>query len=337
MRLRDDVIKGKTSTAYRKMLKEGPLPILGIRGAAPNEAQLAETLGFKNFGISGAALSMNLYGLPDAGLITLSELTEATRRVCNAVSIPVTVDCDTGFGNAINVIRTVINVIQAGAASLFMEDQVAPKRCGFVKGKEIISIEEAVGKYRAACDTRDSLDPDFTVIARTDARGAVDGGMDEVLRRGEAYLRAGVDVLYVEALQSREEIRKVREAFPDALLQCTTFAITPPLSNEEKRQFGLCIDAVFVNHVAAVAMYDFLVRLREQGAAAFEDFIAATKNHPMSLFGVFNLCGFPKLRELEQRYLPAETQTRYDNSLGIYDPRENQTLGATVTESTMGD
>ncbi|QQN65440.1 isocitrate lyase/PEP mutase family protein [Bradyrhizobium diazoefficiens] len=284
-------------------------------------------MGFKNFGISGAALSASLLGLPDAGLVTLSELTDATRRVCNAVSIPVTVDCDTGFGNAINVIRTITSIIQAGAASLFFEDQVAPKRCGFVKGKEVISIEEAVGKYRAACDTRDCLDPDFTIVARTDARGAVGGGMDEVLRRGEAYLRAGVDVLYVEALQSREEIRMVSEAFPDALLQYSLFAIAPPLSIEEKRQFRICTDGAFVTQVASVAMYDYLLRVREQGGAAFTDFIAATKNHPMSLFGDFNLTGFPKLVELEKQYLPAEAQDRYEKSLGMYDPRGNQSSG----------
>ncbi|UQR61527.1 isocitrate lyase/PEP mutase family protein [Bradyrhizobium sp. C-145] len=337
MRLRDDVIKGKTTTAYRRMLNEGPLPIVGIWGATPHEAQLAEMMGFKNFGISGASLSSNLLGLPDAGLLTLSELTDATRRVCNAVSIPVTVDCDTGFGNAINVIRTVTSIIQAGAASLFMEDQVAPKRCGFVKGKEIVSIEEAVGKYRAACDIRDSLDPDFTISARTDARGAVGGGMDEVLRRCEAYLRAGVNVLYVEALQSREEIRTVREAFPDALLQLSLFAITPPLSNEEKRQFRLCTDGSYVTQIASVAMYDFLLRVREKGGEAFTDFIAATKDHPMSLFGDFNLTGFPKLLELEKRYLPLEAQDRYEKSLGMYDPRNNQTLKVTVVAPKEAD
>lgn len=325
MRLRDEVIKGKTSTAFRKMLKDGPLPIASIWGATAHHAQLAEATGFKNFGVSGAALSTYLLGLPDAGLLTLTELTETTRRVCSAVSIPVTVDCDTGFGNAINVIRTVTSIIGAGAAAMFMEDQVAPKRCGFVKGKEILSLEEAVGKYRAACDTRDQLDSDFTIMARTDARGAVGGGMDEVLRRGDAYLRAGVDVLYVEALQSREEIRKVREAFPKTLLQCTTFAISPPLSNEEIVEFKLCTDIAFVSHVASVAMYDFLLRVRKEGTAAFSNFIASTKTHPLSLFGSFNLTGFPKVRELEQKYLPAETQDRYEKSLGMYDPLDGKT------------
>ena len=141
--------------------------------------------------------------MPDAGLSTLTELADSTRNICRAVSIPVLVDIDTGFGNALNVRRSVEEMIRAGAAGLFLEDQLAPKRCGWVKGKELVGIEEAVGKYRAACDVRNDLDPNFIIMARTDARTAIGGGFDEVARRGRAYLDAGVDVLYIEALQEQ--------------------------------------------------------------------------------------------------------------------------------------
>ena len=174
MRLRDTTVTGKASTVFRRLLEKGPLPVAGIWGGTAHHAQLAEATGFAFFGISGSNTSTQLLGLPDAGLITLTELVENTRRICQAVSIPVVVDCDTGFGNAINVCRTVDEIIRAGAASLFIEDQVAPKRCGFVKGKELVSLEEAVGKYRAACDVRDRLDPDFVIMARTDALYAHD-------------------------------------------------------------------------------------------------------------------------------------------------------------------
>lgn len=321
MHLRDKVIHDKPSTAFRKMLLNGPLPVVGIWGATPHHAQLAEATGFKSFGLSGANLSTHLLGLPDAGLLTLTELTEATRRICSSVSIPVTVDCDTGFGNAINVIRTVTSIIDAGAAALFIEDQVSPKRCGFVKGKEIIAVEEAVGKYRAACDVRDSLDPDFVIMARTDARGAVGGSMDEVMRRCEAYLKAGVDVLYVEALQTREEIRMVREAFPHALLKCTTYAIDPPLTTAEVKAFRLCTEGLHITRIGAIAMYDFLKRYREEGPDVVNEHAAANRGHPLANFGIFDLTGFPKVRELEEKYLPAATQDRYDQSLGVYDPR----------------
>ncbi|MCW5730903.1 MAG: isocitrate lyase/PEP mutase family protein, partial [Alphaproteobacteria bacterium] len=231
------------------------------------------------------------------------------------------VDCDTGFGNAINVVRTVDAVIRAGAASLFIEDQVAPKRCGFVKGKEIVPLDEAVGKYRAACDVRDRLDPDFVIMARTDARGAVGGGMDEVLRRGKAYLEAGVDVLYVEALQSREEIRIVREAFPDALLKITPYAIDPPITTEEMKAYGMCTAGVHIAKIGAIAMYDFLKEYARRGDDVYNEFAARHKEHPLGGFGIFDLTGFPKVMELEQKYLPKETLAKYENSIGVYDPR----------------
>jgi 2-methylisocitrate lyase-like PEP mutase family enzyme len=329
MRLRDKIIAGKPSTQLRKLLKEGPLPVVGIWGGTAHHAQLAEATGFPYFGISGSNTSTHLLGLPDCGFITMSELVENTRRICQAVSIPVVVDCDTAFGNAINALRTVDEVIRAGAASLFIEDQVAPKRCGFVKGKELIGIEEAVGKYRAACDVRDDLDPDFIIQARTDARGAVGGGMDEVLRRCDAYLRAGVDLIYVEALQSRDEIRRVREAFPDALLKVTPYAINPPISTKEMEQLGVCTVGVHITKIGAIVMYDFLKEYAERGSDAYNEFAERYKNHPLGGFGVFDLTGFPKVAELERRYLSPEQLARYDQSIGVYDPRVGHAGAAT--------
>ncbi|UQR68107.1 isocitrate lyase/PEP mutase family protein [Bradyrhizobium sp. C-145] len=264
---------------------------------------------------------MHLLGIPDSGLHTLTEVVENTRRVCQAVSIPVSVDCDTGFGNAINVVRTVDAIIRAGAASLFIEDQVAPKRCGFVKGKELIPIEEAVGKYRAACDVRNELDPDFVIMARTDARGAVGGSIDEVMRRGEAYLNAGVDILYVEALQSREEMWAVRRAFPDAMLLMTPWAINPRITTEEMRKLGVVSTYVHFPAVGSIAMYDFLVDFVKRGDDAYNEFAIRTEDHPLGGWRTFDLVGFPKVHELEQKYLPAEALARYDNSIGVYDPR----------------
>jgi 2-methylisocitrate lyase-like PEP mutase family enzyme len=311
----------KRSTVFRRKLKQGPLPLVGVFGGTAHHAQLAEAAGFSHFGVSGAHTSMHLLGLPDAGFLTQTELVENTRRICKAVSIPVLVDCDTGFGNALNVMRTVEEIIDTGAAAMFLEDQVAPKRCGFTKGKEIISIEEAVGKYRAAVAVRDRLDPDFIIMARTDARGAVGGGMQEVLRRGRAYLDAGVDVLYVEALQSREEIRALRAAFPDAMLRATPFAIDPPISTEEMAEFGLCTTSLHIPIYGMIQMYDFLKDCAERGQDAWNEFAEKTKSHPYGGFRFFNLTGFQNIHELEKQYLPKEAMDRYDRSLGAYDPR----------------
>ena len=242
-------------------------------------------------------------GLPDAGFMTLPEIVENTRRICQAVSIPVIVDCDTGFGNAINVVRTVDEIIRAGAAGLFIEDQVAPKRCGFVKGKQLIPIEDAVSKFRAACDTRDALDPDVIIQARTDARGAVGGGMEEVLRRCEAYLKAGVDSIYVEALQSIDEIRTVRHAFPEALLKVTPYAIDPPITTEQVQELRLCMTGPQIHKIGAVAMYDFLIDYARRGESAYAEWVQRTQKHPLAGFGLFDLTGFPQVMDLEQKYL----------------------------------
>jgi 2-methylisocitrate lyase-like PEP mutase family enzyme len=315
----------KTSTQLRRLLEKGEfLTKIGIGTA--QQALLVEKLGFQVIGISGAMTSTIVLGLPDAGFITLTELVENVERICSAVHIPAIVDCDTGFGNAVNVRRTVTSVIRAGAAGLFIEDQVAPKRCGFVKGKEIIPLEEAVGKYRAAVDVRNELDPDVIIMARTDARGAVGGSIEEVIRRGKAYLEAGVDIFYAEAMQTREEIRQVRDALPDCWLFCTPFAIQPPLTQKEMEDLGLCMTLCLLEQPVLMAMYDYLMEIKTKGPEAGMHFNNGNRDHPMSRFGAFDLAGFPQVVEWEKKYLPAEKLDRYEKSIGQYDPRETNKL-----------
>lgn len=315
----------KKSTKLRKLLESREMfPVIGVGTA--HQAQLVEKIGFKALVISGSDTSTDILGYPDAGFLTLTELVENTERICRAVNIPAYVDCDTGFGNAVNVIRTTELVIRAGAAGLFIEDQVAPKRCGFVKGKEIVPLEEAVGKYRAALDVRDELDPDFIIIARTDARGAVGGSLEEVIRRGRAYLSAGVDVFYAEALLSRDEIRNVSEALRKDLegrwFKVTSKMIKPPLSQKERQEFQLCMPSCHISQIGSIAMYDFLINLKTQGLDYYTDHIKKTNNHPVGgMGGVYELSGFSKVVEWEKKYLPPERLDSYDKSIGLYDPR----------------
>jgi 2-methylisocitrate lyase-like PEP mutase family enzyme len=309
------------------MLAAGPLPVVGVWGATAHHAQLAEASGFGFFGLSGSDMSTQILGLPDAGFLTLTEVADNTRRICQAVNIPVVVDCDTGFGNAIIVQRTVREIIGAGAACLFIEDQVSPKRCGFVKGKEIVSVDEAVGKFRSACDARDRLDRDFVLMARTDARGAVRGGLEEAIRRGRAYLETGVDILYVSALQSRKEVDAVRRAFPDSLLELMPLALDPPITTREIQEWRLCTTGLHVSRLGAIMMYEFLQEYRLRGEDAYNEFSDRHRGHPLGGLGLLDLTGLPGLLELERRYLPPEHMERYEQSTGAYDPRARRSAG----------
>ena len=141
--------------------------------------------------MTGYGTSLSLLGMPDAGLATMTEMHLNARNISNAVDIPLIADSDNGYGNAINVIRTVREYIQTGTAAIHLEDQIIPKRCGHVAGRLVIPIEEAVGKYKAASDARNELDPDFMIVARTDARGAHGGTLDDAILRANAYLEAG--------------------------------------------------------------------------------------------------------------------------------------------------
>lgn len=314
----------KKSTMLRQMWEKEPV-LFSVWVGTAHQAQLAAATGFELIGISGSNTSTQILGLPDAGFLTQTELVDNAQRICAAVDVPVLVDCDTGFGNAVNVKRTVELVIRAGAAGLFIEDQVAPKRCGFSKGKRIIPLEEAVGKYRAAVAVRDELDPDFIIMARTDGRGAVGGSLEEAIRRGKAYKETRIDILYVEALQSREEIKAVREAIPDIKLMATGQAIKPPLQAEEIRELGLCLSGCHIGYSGSIAMYNLLKDIKVRGMSAFAEFMQQNADHPLGGFGTFDIAGFPKVVEWEQKYLPSEELNKYDQSLGVYDPRVGHT------------
>ncbi len=323
----------KRGTELRNLLAKGQVPIMPAIGTA-DQGQLAEKLGFRVVLVSGSTVSTQILGLPDVGLMSITELVHNVENICSASTICAMVDCDTGFGNAINVRRTVASMIRAGAAGLFIEDQVSPKRCAFVKGKEVISLKEAVGKYRAAIDVRNELDPDFIIMARTDARTAVGGSLEDVIRRGRAYIEAGVDVLYVAGLQSRDEIRQLRSALKDSLrlLAGSWNAITPALSQKELEDFGICMAHCDLRSIYCIALHDFLVQFKARGCDFENEFREKHRDHPMGggtmPTGVFDLSGLPKVAEWERKYIPADKLDKYEGSLGLYDPRSRDEKSA---------
>jgi methylisocitrate lyase len=176
----------------------GPLQLPGVFNALV--ARMAERLGFNAVYLSGAALSA-AHAVPDVGLLSLTEFVDHARTLARATTLPLLCDADTGFGEALNVERTVRLFEEAGAAGIHLEDQVMPKRCGHLSGKQLVTAEEMAAKLRAAVAAR--RDPDFVIMARTDARGVT--GFDDAVRRAQAYVAAGADAVFPEALESAAE------------------------------------------------------------------------------------------------------------------------------------
>lgn len=188
-------------------------------------AKMAERLGFQAVYLSGGALSA-AYGVPDVGLLTLSEFAQEVRTIAQATSLPLLCDADTGFGEALNVERTVRMLESAGAAGIHLEDQQLPKRCGHLSGKSLVDAEAMAAKIRAAVAAR--RDPSFVVMARTDARGVTD--LDDAVRRAKMYLAAGADAIFPEALENADEFRAFAQAVSAPLLANNTeFGKSPNL------------------------------------------------------------------------------------------------------------
>jgi len=198
-------------------------------------ARVIEDLGFEAIYVTGAGVTNMNLGLPDQGFMGLAEIAEATSRIRDAVGLPLLVDMDTGFGNALNTYHSVRILERAGADCIQLEDQVAPKRCGHFSGKEVISTEEAVSKIKAAVDAR--TDPDFLIMARTDA--AATHGFEAAVERAQRFAEAGADILFVEAVTKAEEIRALPQRLgPPQLMNMVIGGKTPIFGAEELGQLG---------------------------------------------------------------------------------------------------
>lgn len=216
----------------------------------PLGAKIAQQSGFEAIFISGYSVAATYLGEPDFGLLTQTEMVETARRVCRSVDVPVIIDADTGYGNALNVIRTVKELMAAGAAGMFLEDQVWPKRCGHMRGKKVISLEEQLEKLRAALDTRGT--GDFFVVARTDARQVL--GLDEAIRRAKAFREAGADAVFIEAPRSKEEMIRIGKELEGPLVaNMLEGGATPLMSREELGEIGFSFIVCPLTALYAVA------------------------------------------------------------------------------------
>jgi 2-methylisocitrate lyase-like PEP mutase family enzyme len=304
----------RASTRLRSLIARGPtLFVPGCFNAV--SARVLESAGFEAIYMTGYGTSLSLTGLPDVGLTTMSEMVANARYIASSVRVPLIADADAGFGNAINVIRTIREYIGAGVAGLHMEDQVNPKRCGHVAGRLVIPIEEGVGKIRAAVDTRNDLDPDFVIVARTDARGASGGSLDEAIRRANAYLEAGADLAFVEGPTSAAEVQRVCREVKGRVFYNMT-GVSPRFTMDEMRALGIaiCISPNAMLRSALAAMHDLAVQMHAEGPVAETRFMETFKQHPLGDLHTF--AGFDQVRAWEREYLGEEAMKKYADSVG---------------------
>ena len=291
----------------------------------PMQAMIVEKAGFDFVYMGGYDTSLALLGFPDVGLITETEMVTAAKNIAKAVHIPVVADADTGYGNAINVIRTVEDYEAAGLAGMHIEDQVTPKRCGHLAGKVLIPMEEAVGKIRAALDAR--KDKDFLIIGRTDAVAAVGGSLSEAIKRGKEYARAGADMVWSEFTSPDVEepkrfAKEMHRDFPGLPLFFNYSGnfkwYDAPLKFSDLGKMGYKVINVSLGALRASmkAVWDYAVDLKKREEQAEIDFEKSFIGHPMEKVNEFS--GFPRIREMESKYLPSdEVRRRYEESIGL--------------------
>jgi isocitrate lyase len=314
---------------FRELLRTEPYLFTG--GVySPLDAQIAERVGMKSIYLSGYSMAM-ASGWPDMGFLTQTEVARTGAMVASAVEIPVIADADDGYGNALSTIRTVQEYVRSGVAGIHIEDQVFPKRCGHIAGKTIIPLDQAVGKYRAAVDTRDRLNPDFVIIARTDAYGAVGGSLEEAIRRGRAYADAGVDLVWPELSSADRDpaiafAKAMRESHPNLRLAFNYSSSFKwhkdpnPFTFAELGELGyrFIFITLFAAHAGMYAVWNAMEELvKDQEQAQWR--LEKTKvGHPTESHHV--MARVSHFQELEKRYIPGSDE-RIKGSAGYDDNR----------------
>jgi methylisocitrate lyase len=301
----------KKTTVLRKAIMERRAVVVpGCHDAL--SAKIIEKCGFEAIQVSGFGLAGSLLAKPDVGLVQMKDILDLTWNIVQAVNIPVMADLDTGGGNAINAAWVTERVITMGAAGMNIEDQVFPKRCGHMAGKEVIPAEEMVGKIKACAKVRDRLDPDFIINARTDVFAVA--GLDEAIRRCNLYLKAGADLVFIDGIRSRADIeRAVKEIkgplsvnLMDAVTGVKTELIPiPELARMGVGRVSIPVASIMVMHKA---LTEFFTALKNSPTG-----ILAGQTHWLSSFEEYTtFVGLKEYRALEEEFLPKEKiQVKY--------------------------
>jgi len=309
----------KVTARLQASLKRPELLVMS-GGFSPLHARMSEVLGYEAFFMSGSQVAAYVYGYPDVGLLGLNEMVEAVRRITNVTDIPVFADADTGYGNAVNVFYTVQAYIRAGAAGLHIEDQEAPKKSGTLAGRRLISLEEAVGKYKAAVAAKKDLDVDFVVCARCDSVGSEGGNFEDAVRRGVAYVKeAGVDAVWMNTMTKREEIAEACKRIPAPVI-APYYGAKPSPTFEEFQKLGVA--AVLYPSLTTAnglqSTWEVLHEFKERGPVVLDEW---NKKALGSKYGMVPRTHDPilpanKIKKLEEEFIPQELQRDYDKTFG---------------------
>jgi 2-methylisocitrate lyase-like PEP mutase family enzyme len=281
--------------AQLRMLIDRPEILIAPGAYDPFVARIVQAAGFEALYMTGAGVSHVRLGQPDLGLLTFSEMVDQAGRIADAVDLPLIADADTGYGNALNVMRTVRAYERAGVSGMHIEDQSMPKRCGHLDEKQVIGTQEMVGKLHAALDAR--VDPNFIIIARTDARTVL--GLDETMARAHAYAEAGVDVIFVESPLSEDELALIGSSISTPVLANMVESGKTPLLPAQRLQelgFALVIHPGAVGRFVSHQLQGFLTRFKAEGSTL-------SQLNEMSDFKTQNdVVGLPQMLALAERY-----------------------------------
>ena len=302
---------------FREVIKRPTLSVMP-GGFSPAYARLAEMAGFECFFLAGSQMSAFLMGVPDNGILGLRDVVDHARHMARATPMPIMVDADTGFGNAVNVHYTVQEMVNAGVAGLQIEDQEAPKKSGTGGGRRCISIDENVGKLRAAAAARNEIDPSFVICARTDSLGSEGGSFENAVERCIAYAKdGGADLVWLNSIRTLEQVEEAAKRSPVPLLASWGGPRpTPTLEEFQKRGLRILLHPTIAASSGMQAAWQLLNDMQARGSQAIDDWAAAVTKQSAGRADLKEMFNADKIREIEEMCLPESARRDYVNTSG---------------------
>ena len=302
---------------FRELLNRDEILVMP-GGFSPLYAKMAQEIGFEAFFVAGSQTSAFLYGLPDNGIIALRDMVDHVRHLAARTDIPIFVDSDTAYGNAVSAFYAVQEFVRSGVAGIQIEDQEAPKKSGVVAGRRCIPLDEAIGKYKAAVAARNEIDPSFVICARCDFIGAEGGSFEGAVERCIAYAaEGGVDMIWLNDPRSLEEVEQAARRIPVPLLIIWGGPQpAPPFEEYEERGVSVALYPTTFATVGMQAAWDVMSDFKARGTVALNEWGERVREGKYGSAKQMELVGNNRVRELEELYIPADQQRDYSSTFG---------------------